>query len=263
MTSICTAVVRFVFKDGSMRELAVMCDRGNDVDALRQAGEKLDEVARYIGFAVHLGVVAPEAPRGRCGGTGAGAPEQRRGGAPSDDRRPHGRRVKVPESVEDRRVLKGLVRNARQRERYRARIGLREWEPRELVGHLRGKAEGRCLWCREPVEKPRTRWHTPCAVAYLIARGEVRHAGGGPFFVEGDCVECGLMGTEVDHVDSLGAAARSGSWRRRMRAFTIGNLRSLCRLCHVQKTATDRREQREQDSPQMRMEFDGADAPRK
>ena len=171
--------------------------------------------------------------------------------------------VKVPESVEDRRVLTGLVRNARGYERARIKRGLVEWPARELVGHLRGKAAGKCLWCREPVDKPRTRWHRPCAVAYLIARGEVRHAGGGPFFVEGDCVECGLCGTEVDHIDSLGAAARSGSWRRRIRAFTVGNLRSVCRLCHQQKTAADRQEQRELVDPQIRMEFDGAEAPRR
>ena len=66
------------------------------------------------------------------------------------------------------------------------------------------------------------------------------------------CEECGATsGIEIDHRDSLGAAARSGSWRRLIRAYTYGNLRRLCRECHTAKTRRDRREQAALASPQM------------
>ena len=111
------------------------------------------------------------------------------------------------------------------------------------------------MWCGDGTE-PRRRWHDGCVVAYLVARGQVRHAGGGRRFVVGPCkgwddTGCGQPGTEIDHRDSLGAAARSGSWRRRIRAFTLGNLRPLCRECHAAKTRRDRREQADLASPQM------------
>ena len=115
---------------------------------------------------------------------------------------------------------------------------------------------GTCTWCDETCDK-RRRWHPECAVTYLVAKGMVVHAGTGrPVIKETPCAECGLpfgthrqgpmdyFGFEIDHELALSVA-----WERRRlgdarwwRAWTINNLRWLCRPCHVAKTAADRRE---------------------
>ena len=169
--------------------------------------------------------------------------------------------MKLPATIDERRALRGLVRHARRCDKGRAgRLGKRWWarpgaQHRELVGiQLGGRRSAterrRCVWCGDETE-PRRRWHDGCVVAYLVASGKVRYAVNGETFVSGPCEVCGRPGTEIDHRDSLAAAARSGSWRRRIRAFTRGNLRPLCRECHVAKTRRDRREQADLASPQM------------
>ena len=48
------------------------------------------------------------------------------------------------------------------------------------------------------------------------------------------CVLCGRRGgLECDHVKPI---ARAGDW------FDLANLRTLCRGCHIQETARERRE---------------------
>ena len=168
----------------------------------------------------------------------------------------------VPATINERRALRGLVRHAR-----RARARSLSGDPRSLscppppgrarrlVSQLSAwrKPSGTCLWCGDPTGPRRCWWHRPCVTAYLVARGEVTGPGG-MSLIKGArcCEECGATsGIEIDHRDSLGAAARSGSWRRLIRAYTYGNLRRLCRECHTAKTRRDRREQAALASPQM------------
>ena len=100
--------------------------------------------------------------------------------------------------------------------------------------------KGTCKWCGLQC-KPLREWHRFCAKVYLVARGQVRHAGTArPLIRHRPCEQCGANGTEVDHRIALGVAARLPRhvWAR---AWWIGNLRWLCHKCHVAKTASDRR----------------------
>ena len=159
--------------------------------------------------------------------------------------------MKVPATIDERRALRGLVRHAR-RVRARSLSG----DPRSLScppppGRGRRlvyqvsawkKPVGTCVWCGDPTG-PRRWWHRRCADVYIVARGQVRTPEGAPSLLDAPCEICGRPGTETDHRDSLGSAARSGSWRRLIRAYTHGNLRRLCRECHATKTRRDRCEQ--------------------
>ena len=153
--------------------------------------------------------------------------------------------MKLPATLDERRALRGLVRHAR---RTQARYPGSSGRNRRLVYQLTAykKTRGTCLWCGDPTGPPRRCWHQSCATAYLVARGEVSDPSTTPVISREDrCTECGDPAREIDHRDSLGAASRSGSWRRLIRAYTVTNLRWLCRDCHASKTRRDRREQAE------------------
>ena len=69
------------------------------------------------------------------------------------------------------------------------------------------------------------------------------------------CAECGDGYSDVDHTVALSVAhehRRAGA-RRWWRAWTPGNLRPLCHVCHAQKTGADRRELSRLRSPQDRL----------
>ena len=59
--------------------------------------------------------------------------------------------------------------------------------------------------------------------------------------VEARHVRGGAEQIELDHRDALSVAWVSGNERRLLRALTLGNLQHLCRSCHIEKTADDRR----------------------
>ena len=56
------------------------------------------------------------------------------------------------------------------------------------------------------------------------------------------CELCGEKGEEIDHRVAISVARAQGQ-RAFARAFLVGNLRWLCRSCHRQKTAEERRKE--------------------
>ena len=114
---------------------------------------------------------------------------------------------------------------------------------RSLITGWRGNPSyGMCKWCQQPCERRRM-WHSECAKAYLVAKGLVVHAGTSrPLIKYTGCEECGSKAMEIDHRVALSVAWErmlTGD-RRWWAAWTIGNLRWLCRECHVTKTRDDR-----------------------
>ena len=128
-----------------------------------------------------------------------------------------------------RRQLRGLVLHHR---RHPAA------HPRRLVNRTAGWGEpprnGICRWCYEPTAHIRTRWHLYCLNAYRVASGqrpeEIQHT---------LCEMCGDRSDELDHRLSINVARALGP-AAMLRAFTPGNLRWLCRICHRRKTRQDR-----------------------
>ena len=104
--------------------------------------------------------------------------------------------------------------------------------PRRLVNRTASWGEppvnGICRWCYELTASPSTLWHLRCLNAYRVASGQ------NPGEI------CGDPSDEMDHrlvievARALGPAAM-------LRAFTLDNLRWLCRSCHRRKTRQDRR----------------------
>ena len=149
------------------------------------------------------------------------------------------------------RMARGLLRHYERDETYHRGV------VSSLTSHYSRKHEpnGACLWCGQPTKNKRTTWHSRCATAYQIAKGQTS-AFGSPLisryrdgarqkrhvtredFIE--CEICGEPGAELDHRLALSIAHRLGR-RAELRAYWIDNLRWLCRSCHLVKTAADRR----------------------
>ena len=114
-----------------------------------------------------------------------------------------------------RRQLRGLVLHHR---RHPAE------HPRRLVNRTARWGEppvaGICRWCYELTASPKTRWHLYCLNAYRVSSGQ--HP------------------DEIDHRLSIQVARALGP-AAMLRAFTLDNLRWLCRSCHRRKTRQDRR----------------------
>ena len=113
-----------------------------------------------------------------------------------------------------RRQLKGLVLHHR---RHPAE------HPRRLVNRTTRwedpPVKGVCRWCYELTPSPTTRWHRYCLNAYRVASGQ--HP------------------DEMDHMLAIEVARALGP-AAMLRAFTVDNLRWLCRDCHRRKPRQDR-----------------------
>ena len=128
-----------------------------------------------------------------------------------------------------RRQLRGLVLHHR---RHPAE------HPRRLVNRTARWREppvyGICRWCYEPTASIKTRWHRYCLNAYRVASGqhpdEIQHT---------LCEICGDPSDEIDHRLAI-EVARALGLAAMLRAFTLDNLRWLCRDCHRRKTRQDR-----------------------
>ena len=129
-----------------------------------------------------------------------------------------------------RRQLKGLVLHHRRHP---------ATHPRRLVNRTASWGEapvnGICRWCYELTASPSTRWHLYCLNAYRVASGQ--HPD------EMQRTLCEIYGDPPDEIDHRLAieVARALGPAVMLRAFTIGNLRWLCRSCHRRKTRQDRR----------------------
>ena len=89
---------------------------------------------------------------------------------------------------------------------------------------------GICRWCYELTASPNTRWHLYCLNAYRVASGQ--H----PDEMQRTlCEMCGDPPDEMDHRLSI-EVARALVPAAILRAFTLDNLRRLCRSCHRRKT---------------------------
>ena len=94
---------------------------------------------------------------------------------------------------------------------------------------------GICRWCYELTASPSTRWHLYCLNAYRVASGQ--H----PDEIQRTlCEICGDPPDEIDHRLAIEVARALGP-AAMLRAFTLDNLRWLCRSCHRRKTRQDRR----------------------
>ena len=110
--------------------------------------------------------------------------------------------------------------------------------PRRLVDRTARWGEppvnGICRWCYEPTAGIKLRWHLYCLNAYRVASGqhpdEMQHT---------PCEICGAPPDEIDHRLAIRVARALGS-AAILRAFTLDNLRWLCRSCHRRKTRQDR-----------------------
>ena len=128
------------------------------------------------------------------------------------------------------RQLRGLVLHRR---RHPAE------HPRRLVNRTARWKEppqnGICRWCYELTANPSTRWDLYCLNAYRVASGqhpdEIQHT---------LCEICGDPSDEMDHRLAIHVARALGP-AAMLRAFTLDNLRWLCRSCHRRKTRQDRR----------------------
>ena len=111
--------------------------------------------------------------------------------------------------------------------------------PRRLVNRTASWGEvprnGICRWCYELTASPSTRWHLYCLNAYRVASGQ--H----PDEIQRTlCEICGDPPDEIDHRLAIEVARALGP-AAMLRAFTLDNLRWLCRSCHRHKTRQDRR----------------------
>ena len=137
------------------------------------------------------------------------------------------------------RSIRGLIKRAK---------ALPEYSPsgRAIVNGLpplKFRTKGECWWCKQPCDSRRV-WHDDCFIAYGVASGGVYYSNTSIRYTDGNCVVCGdCMDIEVDHFISLAVAreykkhGQKGWWK----AWTLNNLRPLCRACHLKKTADDRR----------------------
>lgn len=129
-----------------------------------------------------------------------------------------------------RRQLKGLVLHHRRHP---------SAHPRRLVKRTRAWGEprvpGNCCWCLEHTASLNTSWHPYCLNSFRVASGQ--H----PDEIQKTlCEICGDPSDEIDHRLSIEVARALGS-AALLRAFTLDNLRFLCRSCHRRKTRQDRK----------------------
>ena len=128
-----------------------------------------------------------------------------------------------------RRQLRGLVLHHRRHP---------SEHPRRLVNRTARwgapPVNGICRWCYEPTAGIKLRWHLYCLNAYRVASGqhpdEMQHT---------LCEICGGPPDEIDHRLAIRVARALGP-AAMARAFTLDNLRWLCRSCHRRKTRQDR-----------------------
>ena len=111
--------------------------------------------------------------------------------------------------------------------------------PRQLISRATGWDEapvnGLCRWCGTPTANFRLTWHTYCFNAYRVATGLK------PVQIQKTlCVRCGGPPVDLDHELSI-VVARALGEAALLRAFTLPNLRWLCKGCHRRKTRLDRR----------------------
>ena len=128
-----------------------------------------------------------------------------------------------------RRQLRGLVLHRR---RHPAE------HPRRLVNRTarwgESPVDGICRWCYEPTAGIKLRWHLYCLNAYRVASGQR------PDNIQRTlCEICGGPSDEIDHRLAIEVARALGP-AAMIRAFTLDNLRWLCRDCHRRKTRQDR-----------------------
>ena len=111
--------------------------------------------------------------------------------------------------------------------------------PRQLISRATGwdgvPVNGLCRWCGTPTANLRLTWHTYCFNAYRVATGLK------PVQIQKTlCVRCGGPPVDLDHELSI-VVARALGEAALLRAFTLPNLRWLCKGCHRRKTRLDRR----------------------
>ena len=127
-----------------------------------------------------------------------------------------------------RRQLRGLVLHHR---RHPAE------HPRRLVNRTASWGEppvnGVCRWCYEKTASPQTRWHLYCLNFYRVASGQ--HPDEIQYTL---CEICGNPSDEIDHRLAIEGARALGP-AAMLRAYTLDNLRWLCRDCHRRKTQQD------------------------
>ena len=109
------------------------------------------------------------------------------------------------------------------------------YQPNGQLGRSR-RVNGICRWCYElTASTSSTRWHLYCLNAYRVASGQ--H----PDEIQRTlCEICGDPPDEIDHRLAIEVARALGP-AAMLRAFTLDNLRWLCRSCHRRKTRQDRR----------------------
>ena len=142
------------------------------------------------------------------------------------------------------RGLRGMVIHLVPRAERLCRNGVPTGRTILVNAHQLGRApQGRCVWCRQPVDGRRRRWHISCVRWFRISIGRydtpIAHGWLQPVVPKGPC-PCGEPGAELDHIVPCRLAARQGK-RPFVRAFLPENLQWLCRGCHKRKTAADRR----------------------
>jgi len=104
---------------------------------------------------------------------------------------------------------------------------------------------GRCRWCGDPTERPRQRWHPECVQEYREVhvvsetRRIIRKRDGCI------CAECGRKDHrwELDHKRPLWEQKDIPVEERDLAYWQKGNLQTLCRVCHREKSnreATER-----------------------
>ena len=128
-----------------------------------------------------------------------------------------------------RRQLRGLVLHYRRHP---------SEHPRRLVNRTARWGEpprnGVCRWCYEPTASITIRWHLYCLNAYRVASGQR------PDEIHRTlCEICSAPSDEIDHRLAINVARALGP-AAMLRAFTLDNLRCLCRSCHRRKTRQDR-----------------------
>lgn len=131
-----------------------------------------------------------------------------------------------------RRQLGGLVLHCR---RHPAE------HPRRLVNRAARWGEppvnGICRWCYEPMVSINIHWHLYCLNAYRVASGRCPDAT--------QHILCEVYGGPSDDMDQMDhrlaiKVARVLGPAAMICAFTLDNLRWLCRGCHRRKTRQDR-----------------------
>ncbi len=104
---------------------------------------------------------------------------------------------------------------------------------------------GGCRWCGEAVESPTKRkrtWHPECVSAYLVATSSgAQHTAlwkrdrGICAGCRRDCNAVPTVVFEADHIVPLHTVDRSLPWAELRHFWSLDNLQTLCRPCHLAK----------------------------